>query len=146
MRSGTEPRPASGQTKARIVVVGILQFELIIHDPESLKDKRRVVRSVKDRLHREHQVSVAEVACQERADLAVLGLSLVGSDGRHIGQVLDHILEKLRGVRDAELGRSTREILHGVERDIEPAQPRLAAAELEAEMLSMFDEDAEDAS
>lgn len=125
-----------------IVVVGILQFELIIHDPESLKDKRRVVRSVKDRLHREHQVSVAEVACQERMDLAVLGVALVGSDGRHVGQVLDHVLEKVRGVRDAELGRSTREILQGVEREAEATQ--IPEDEVTAEMLAMFEDKSED--
>lgn len=124
------------------MVVGILQFELIIHDPESLKDKRRVVRSVKDRLHREHQVSVAEVACQERMDLAVLGVALVGSDGRHVGQVLDHVLEKVRGVRDAELGRSTREILQGVEREAEATQ--IPEDEVTAEMLAMFEDKSED--
>ena len=43
------------------MVVGILQFELLVPGATSLKDKRRVVKSVKDRLHREHLVSVAEV-------------------------------------------------------------------------------------
>ncbi|KAA0214320.1 MAG: DUF503 domain-containing protein [Leptolyngbya sp. PLA3] len=95
------------------MVIGILQFELLIHDAESLKDKRRVVRSVKDRLHREHQVSVAEVADQENPSLAVLGLALVGTDGRHVAQTLDRIVEKIRAVHDAELGDTRREILHG---------------------------------
>src|ERR1041384_8063343 len=63
------------------MVIGLLQFELVIHGSESLKDKRRVVRSVKDRLHREHMVAVAEVASQEVLNLAVLGLACVGSDG-----------------------------------------------------------------
>ncbi|MCL4220401.1 MAG: DUF503 family protein [Phycisphaerales bacterium] len=95
------------------MVIGILQFELLIHDAESLKDKRRVVRSVKDRLHREHQVSVAEVAAQESASLAILGLALVGTDGKHVAQTLDRIVEKIRAVHDAELGQTRREILHG---------------------------------
>jgi len=125
------------------VVVGILQFELLIHDPESLKDKRRVLRSVKDRLHREHQVSVAEVACQDRADLAVIGLALVGSDGKHVGQVLDRILDKLRHLREAELGDSTREIIQGVERDDRPPDLEGTNA-LDAEMLAAFDRDPED--
>ncbi len=95
------------------MVIGILQFELLIHDAESLKDKRRVVRSLKDRLHREHQVSVAEVASQENASLAILGLAMVGSDGKHVAQTLDRIVEKIRAVHDAELGDTRREILHG---------------------------------
>ncbi len=137
------PSAAGASTRdveTRAVVVGILQFELLIHDPESLKDKRRVLRSVKDRLHREHQVSVAEIACQDRADLAVLGLALVGSDGRQVGQVLDRILDKLRRLREAELGDSTREIIQGVERDDRP--PELEGTDaLDAEMLAAFDRD-----
>ncbi len=95
------------------MIIGILQFDLLIHGSESLKDKRRVVRSVKDRLHREHQVSVAEVANQNSLNVATLGLALVGSDGRHVGAVLDQITAKLRATPDAELVGTARELLHG---------------------------------
>lgn len=123
------------------MVLGILQFELLIHDPESLKDKRRVVRSVKDRLHREHQVSVAEVAAQDMLNVAVLGLACVGTDGARVGEVLDHVTEKLRATPGAELGECTRQIIHGSQ--------MLAAAEADAdnddeslarEMLARFDQ------
>ena len=93
------------------MVIGILQFELVIHDSASLKDKRRVVRSVKDRLHREHMVAVAEVASQDVLNLAVLGLACVGSEGGRVGEVLDRITEKLRALGDAELGAVSRQIL-----------------------------------
>jgi len=94
------------------MVIGILQFELLIHGAESLKDKRRVLQSVKDRLHREHLVSVAEVALQERMGVGRLALALVGSDGKHVGQTLDRITAKLRALGDAELGDVSREVLH----------------------------------
>ncbi|QOJ01246.1 MAG: DUF503 domain-containing protein [Phycisphaeraceae bacterium] len=97
------------------MVVGVLQFELLIHGAESLKDKRRVVSSVKDRLHREHQVSVAEVARQDNPAVAVLGVALVSADGRYAGEVLDRITAKLRGLVDAELGEVSRHLIHGVE-------------------------------
>ncbi len=95
------------------MVVGILQFELLIHEAESLKDKRRVVLSVKDRLHREHQASVAEVDAHDMLNRAVLGLAVVGRDGRRVGEVLDQITAKLRGLHGAELGGVQREILYG---------------------------------
>ncbi len=95
------------------MVIGILQFELLIHDAESLKDKRRVVRSVKDRLHRDHLVSVAEVGDQDLLNRAMLGLACVGSDGGYIGTVLDRISNELRALTDAEVGAMQREILHG---------------------------------
>lgn len=95
------------------MIVGILQFELLIHEAESLKDKRRVVLSVKDRLHREHQASVAEVDAHDTLNRAVLGLAVVGREGRRVGEVLDQITAKLRGLHGAELGDVHREILHG---------------------------------
>lgn len=108
------------------MVVGILQFELLIHDAESLKDKRRVINSVKDRLHREHMVSVAEVAAQESLNHAVLGLACVGTDGKRVADVLDRIGAKLRGLTGAELGDCRREVLHGVSPEVAmepPAEP-----------------------
>jgi uncharacterized protein len=120
------------------MVIGVLQFELLIHDCESLKDKRRVVASVKDRLHREHQVSVAEVAAQDTLNLAVLGLACVCSDGARAGQVLDQIAAKLRTVPGAELGSCTRQVIHGSQ------MPEPAAANdddsLAREMLARFDQ------
>lgn len=95
------------------MVVGILQFEILIRGAESLKDKRRVVQSIKDRLHRDHQAAVAEVGPQDTCTSAVLGLAIVGNDGRHLGQVLDRILAKIPGMSEGELGVSTRRLIHG---------------------------------
>ena len=93
------------------MIIGVLQFELLIHGSESLKDKRSVVKSVKDRLHREHMVAVAEVASHEILNQAILGLAVVGNDGAVIGSTLDRITEKMRSLRDAELGFTRRELL-----------------------------------
>lgn len=93
------------------MVIGVLQFELLIHDSRSLKDKRRVVRSVKDRLHRAHQVSVAEVGALEIWNLAMMGLAIVSKDASYVHAVLDRILLKLRTLPDAELGEVSREVL-----------------------------------
>lgn len=93
--------------------VGILQFELLIPGVESIKDKRRVVKSVKDRLHREHLVSVAEVGALEDHTLAMMGLAVVSGTPSHASEVLDRITAKLRGLGDAELGSTFREILGG---------------------------------
>jgi uncharacterized protein YlxP (DUF503 family) len=92
------------------MVLGLLQFELLVPGAESLKDKRRVVQSVKDRLHREHLVSVAEVGALESHTRAMLALALVGADGRHVGEVFDGIAVKLRALHDAELGDTRRDI------------------------------------
>lgn len=95
------------------MLVGLLQFELLIRGAESLKDKRRVVRSVKDRLHREHQVSVAEVAHLDNPAVAGMGLAIVNRDAQYLQSVLDTITRKLRSLDDAELGDCYREVLNG---------------------------------
>lgn len=94
------------------MVIGILQFELLIRGAQSLKDKRRVVSSLKDRLHREHMVSIAEVGLQDNMNVARMALALVGSDGKHVGQTLDRITARLRALHDAELSSISREVLH----------------------------------
>ncbi len=95
------------------VFLGILQFELLIRGAGSIKDKRRVVRSVKDHLHREHLVSVAEVAHLDNMKVAGMALALVNRDQKYLNGVLDAIVGKLRKVHDAELGSVYREVLSG---------------------------------
>jgi len=118
------------------MVVGILQFELLIHGAESIKDKRRVVSSLKDRLHREHQVSVAEVGLLDNRAAARMALAVVAGDGKRAGDVLDRISAKLRALHDAELGDCSREILHDPRgEDADDAPPRPLPRELDDEML-----------
>ena len=119
------------------MVIGVLQFELLIRGSESLKDKRRVVRSVKDRLHREHLVSVAEVARQDDMSVASLGLACVGTDGARVGEVLDNVTNKLRALIDAELGHTQRRIIHGAEIDADD-DGQIDEAALRREMLEHF--------
>jgi len=91
--------------------VGILQFELSVRGSTSLKDKRRVVKSIKDRLHREHQVSVAEVAAQDQQRLAVMALSLVGGSRARVADVLERVARKINSLPEAEVRHMHREIL-----------------------------------
>lgn len=95
------------------MVVGILQVELSVDDAVSLKDKRRVVASLKDRLHREHQVSVAEVDSLDDPCTAVLGIVLACNDVARCQSVLDRILDKLSQCSDCVLSDHRKEILTG---------------------------------
>ena len=93
--------------------VGILQFELVVPGSTSLKDKRRVVKSLKDRLHRAHLVSVAEVGALDHHRLALMGVAMVSNSTAHIGSTFDRILEKVRALGVAHLGDVSREIFSG---------------------------------
>lgn len=78
------------------MVIGVLQIELVIDGSRSLKDKRRVVSSLKDRLHREHMVSVAEVESLEDLRTAVLGITMASNSVPHCQRTLDSLVERIR--------------------------------------------------
>ncbi len=71
------------------MVVGILRLTLYIHGASSLKDKRRVLRKVVDRLRSRFNVSVAEVGENDVWQRAVVGISAVANDKSFVNEVLD---------------------------------------------------------
>jgi len=85
------------------MIVGSLRVRLLVRESRSLKDKRQVVRSIKDRLRNRYNVSVAEVEAQDHRQLAILGLAMVSNEGSHIRTVLTEIVQVLRSHPVAEL-------------------------------------------
>lgn len=76
--------------------VGSLRVRLLLRESRSLKDKRQVVRSIKDRLRNEFNVSVAEVEDLDHRQLIVLGMAMVSNEAGHIRSVFDSIVKALR--------------------------------------------------
>ena len=64
------------------MVVASQSWELSLPGCRSLKEKRSVVRSLRDRLQAKFNVSVAETGFQDISNRAELSLALVASDGR----------------------------------------------------------------
>ena len=95
------------------MVIGVLQIELSIGGARSLKDKRKVVRSLKDSLHRHHRVSVAEVGSQDDHSMAVLGIALASSSVPHCQSTLDRVLDKVKLQRGYVINDHTTEIITG---------------------------------
>ena len=83
--------------------IGVLQFSMAIPHAESLKDKRSVVRSLKDRMRRAHNVSIAEVDDLDTWNLATFGLVMAGNDVKYLNGALDKIVDELDEWRDATL-------------------------------------------
>jgi uncharacterized protein YlxP (DUF503 family) len=73
------------------VVVSVIAWELHLEGCSSLKQKRAILRSLKDRLRGRHNVSVAETDHQHTWQRAELCAALVSSDRRHAEQVLSLI-------------------------------------------------------
>lgn len=85
------------------MVVGLLTLELHIPASGSLKEKRRVVKGMKDRIKARFNVSVAEVGETELWQRASLAVACVSNDAAHVGESLDKVAELVRSNTDADL-------------------------------------------
>jgi uncharacterized protein YlxP (DUF503 family) len=70
------------------VVVGVVTWELHLSGCQSLKAKRQILTSLKDRLHRRFNVSVAETDYQDVWRRAELSCCVVSGTRKHAEQVL----------------------------------------------------------
>jgi len=84
------------------MIVGTLRVRLLLREARTLKDKRQVVQSIKDRLRGSFNVSVAEVEEQDNRQLAVLGFAMVANEAHPIKQALGEIVNALRAHPVAE--------------------------------------------
>ncbi len=73
------------------MVVGVVAWELEVFGAQSLKEKRSVVKSLKDRLHDRFNASVAETAHQDKWQKAELTACVVSGERRHAEQVLESL-------------------------------------------------------
>ena len=92
------------------IIVGLCTVELFIPESQSLKHKRQVLLSLKDRL-RGGNLSVAEVDGQDLWKKAVLGLACVANEGRYVNQLCDQALNLIRSVPAVEIVQSRVELL-----------------------------------
>ena len=93
------------------MIVGLCTVELYIPDGHSLKAKRQVLLSLKDRLRDKFNVSVAEVGDQDLWQKAVLGIACVANEGAYVNQVLDQVVNLIRSVPAIELVQFRIELL-----------------------------------
>lgn len=75
------------------LIVSVCTIDLAFPENGSLKEKRRVLKSMIDRLHRRFNVAVAEVGGQDLWQRAVLGVACVSNSQRHADQVLNRVVE-----------------------------------------------------
>jgi uncharacterized protein len=91
--------------------VGLLHLELHVVQASSLKDKRQVIKSFKDRLANRFNVSVAEVDRLDNHRYAVLAVAMVSNDKQYIEGALQQIVRLASTHRDMLLANSNVEWL-----------------------------------
>ena len=85
------------------MVVGTLNIRLLIRESHSLKDKRRVIKSLKDRVRQKYNVSISEVGAQDSHKQCVLAVAMVGNEGKYVNSVLSGLVNSLRLFPKVEL-------------------------------------------
>jgi len=75
------------------MIVGILELQLRFFDTMSLKDKRQIIKSLKDRIGHKYNVSVAEVGDADRIGNSVLGIAMVANEKRFVESALYKIVD-----------------------------------------------------
>ena len=81
----------------------MLQVDLLIPGARSLKDKRRVVKSLKQQMHNRFNCSVAETGDKERWGRARLAVCVVGDDSRFVNTQLNEIARFAQSKSQAEV-------------------------------------------
>lgn len=74
------------------MVIGVLRVELRLPASHGLKDKRRLVKSLLDRLHNQYNVAAAEIDAQDNFRHAHLAVACVSSEQRHANRILSNAM------------------------------------------------------
>ena len=94
------------------MVVGALKVDFRLIDNRSLKGKRKVVRSMVDKVKSRFNVSIAEVGSNDKWQKIELGVSAVGNDKRHIDSSLNNVLNFLDSLCLAQIQNTEMEIIN----------------------------------
>ena len=94
------------------MVVGTLIINLRLQDNHSLKGKRKIVRSMVDRVKNRFNVSIAEIGSNDAWQRIELGISTVANDRRHVDASLSRVLGFIESLYLAEIVDASMEILN----------------------------------
>jgi len=83
--------------------VGVCTIHLRLFDSSSLKDKRRVIKSIKDRVRNKFNVSIAEIDELDKWQWAILGIACVSNDSAFTNSVLSNVVEYINNIGIVDL-------------------------------------------
>jgi uncharacterized protein YlxP (DUF503 family) len=79
------------------MTVGIARLTLFLPEAHSLKEKRMVLRRVKDRAQQKFNLAIAEVGDNDVWQRALLGVAVLGNGRRFVESALDEVVRFVRG-------------------------------------------------
>ncbi|TLD42551.1 MAG: YlxP-like protein [Candidatus Jettenia ecosi] len=89
--------------KSNDTVIGVVNIRLVIRSANTLKDKRRIIKSLKDRIKNNFNVSIAETGSLDHCQYSQIGIAMVGNDNRYMNSVLSNLINLIRCANSVEL-------------------------------------------
>ncbi|MGD8530291.1 MAG: DUF503 domain-containing protein [Syntrophobacterales bacterium] len=94
------------------MVVGVAKLSLRLPGNKSLKGKRKVIKSIRERLRQRFNLAVAETDAQDLWQTAELGLVAIGNQVGYIDSKLDKAINFVEDMQLAEIVDIQRELIH----------------------------------
>jgi uncharacterized protein YlxP (DUF503 family) len=83
--------------------VGCCSIKFYLHGNQSLKDKRRVINSIRDRMKNKFNVSIAEIGDQDVWQTLHLGFAAVSSDQQYLEGLMSQVVDFVDNMNLAEM-------------------------------------------
>ena len=93
------------------MTIGLLQVELRFPEPQSLKEKRMLLKSIVVRLRQRFNIAVSEIDGMDLWQKSVLAVTSVAKEKKQVNQIFDHVLDFLRAQRGLEIIHQNMELL-----------------------------------
>ncbi len=93
------------------MVVGICKLELFFSESHSLKDKRMILRSLKEKTSQRFKILVSEVDHQDLWQRGEIGFALVGNDRGVIGSLLDQVTDSIEQLDLCQVTQRTADVI-----------------------------------
>jgi uncharacterized protein YlxP (DUF503 family) len=85
------------------MTVGVCRLTLMAPESHSLKEKRMILRSIKDKTRLKFNVAIAEVGSQDNWQEFVLGFAVVANDKRFVQEMVEKIVNYIDGLAMAKI-------------------------------------------
>jgi uncharacterized protein YlxP (DUF503 family) len=83
--------------------IGCLRIEFYLHGVFSLKEKRNIASSIKQKLRNKFNISIAEIEAQDNMNRLVLGVVTVSNNAKMIQRVMDNLINTIEKMTSEEI-------------------------------------------
>lgn len=93
------------------MIIGICRIEMFLPNLQSLKEKRRVLKSLIQRLRQKYNISIAEVENQDKWQRTTLAVVCVSTSSRFVNKVIEQILKEIEKFNEGHVINFDMEII-----------------------------------